>query len=327
MIRENEHIENLLMAYLLNELAVDKAQEVDLWLASSSENQQKLDEVLKIWEASQHADELSFDSNKAWNKVSKKMTSKPFYQETWLRVAAAILILFGSATLFWETSSTNTPVVLYAQNEVVNETLIDGSEITLNANSNLSYTESFNTKNREVTLEGEAFFDIERDETKPFIINLAQCKVTVLGTSFNIKSNVDDELVRVFVKSGVVRFEYLSNDSMQTYLTIELHAGDRVVYNKETHQLESSTSQNSSNNLDMYWINKELIFDGIELGKVSEILEIVYDVQISFTDIQSKKCLLTANFQNADINQIMTVISTTFELELEQLGNQYSLKG
>ena len=77
----------------------------------------------------------------------------------------------------------------------------------------------------------------------------------------------------------------------------------------------------------MYWMNQELVFDGIQLGKVTQILEIVYDVEISFSDQQSKNCLLTVNFQNAKIDQIMEVISSTFELELTQNNNAYQLIG
>jgi ferric-dicitrate binding protein FerR (iron transport regulator) len=326
MMHEEKHIDELLMAYLLNELDSNDIQKVELWLSESDENQAKYNEVIQIWDASQNVNEFHFDADKAWEKVSDKIEATPFYTATWLRVAAAILVMIGATATFYKTFSTVDSTELYAENEMKIETLIDGSVITLNENSSIKYLASFNEDQREISLEGEAFFDIERDETKPFIINLNHSKVTVLGTSFNIKSETKDELVRVFVKSGVVLFEYLPNDSSTTYLSIELHAGDKVVYNNETNQLEAM-DEGSSSNVDMYWINKELVFDGIALHKVAKILEVVYDVEISFTEEQSKECLLTANFQNAEIDQIMVVISTTFELELTQTDNHYVLKG
>ena len=326
MMHEEKHIDQLLMAYLLNELDTNDIQKVELWLSESDNNQAKFDEIIQIWEVSENAKAHNFDTNKAWNKVSGKIDSKPFYAASWFRLAAAILVIIGAASTFYKTFSTIDSTELYAENEVKIETLVDGSVITLNEKSSIKYRADFNEDQREISLEGEAFFSIERDETKPFIINLDQSKVTVLGTSFNIKSEPEDKLVRVFVKSGVVLFEYLPNDSSNAYLSVELHAGDKVVYNKETGELEVS-DKGSSSNLDMYWINKELIFDGIALRKVAKILEVVYDVEITFTEEQSKQCLLTANFQNAEIDQIMSVISTTFELELTQTGKQYVLKG
>ena len=172
----------------------------------------------------------------------------------------------------------------------------------------------------------QAFFDIERDTTKPFIVHLNQSEVRVLGTSFNIKSNSNDQLISVFVKSGVVMFKYLSDETDSTYLSIKLRAGDKVVYNKKTRKLEPIHAS-SEKSTDIYWLNQELIFDGIELEKVSRILESVYDVKISFTDEETKKCLLTVNFQNANINHIMEVIAVTFELDLEHSNNNYTLKG
>ena len=326
MMHEEKHIDELLMAYLLNELETSDIQKVELWLSESDENQAKYNDIIQIWDASQNVNEFHFDAEKAWSKVSDKIESKPFYSTTWLRVAAAILVLFGAAATFYKTFSVVDTTELYAGAEVKIDTLIDGSIITLNQKSSIKYLADFNEGHREISLEGEAFFDIERDESKPFIINLNQSKVTVLGTSFNIKSETNDELVRVFVKSGVVLFEYLPNDSSSTYLSIELRAGDKVVFNKETHQLEAM-DEASTSNVDMYWINKELVFDGIALHKVAKILEVVYDVKITFTELQSKECLLTANFQNAEIDQIMAVISTTFELELTQTDNHYVLKG
>lgn len=95
----------------------------------------------------------------------------------------------------------------------------------------------------------------------------------VLGTSFNIKSNPEDELVTVYVKSGLVLFEYLSNTTDSTYLSIELRTSDQVVYNKNTRMLEPDSESNEAT-LDIYWVNHELIFDGIALGKVATILEL-----------------------------------------------------
>ena len=109
-------------------------------------------------------------------------------------------------------------------------------------------------------------------------------------------------------------------------MSITLQKGDKVSYNKTTRTLEKNEGD-SANNLDMYWMNQELIFDGIELGKVTQILETVYEVEIIFSDEQSKKCLLTVSFKNAQIDEIMQVIATTFELELEQSETRYVLKG
>lgn len=326
MMREERNMDDLLIAYVLNELDETRTQQVAQWISISAENQKQFEEISQVWNVSQNVTDYNFNTDQAWNKVSDRMKTKKLWQNQWLRVAAAILFLVGMFTTIMKISNTVEPTILFSNTEVVTDTLMDGSVITLNENSSLSYTDNFNVNTREVTLEGEAFFDIERDTTKPFIINLESSKVKVLGTSFNIKSDSNEDLVRVYVKSGVVLFEYLSEESDSTYLSVILKKGDRVVYNKITKQLEP-VLDTASSNLDMYWMNQELVFDGIQLGKVTQILETVYDVKITFTNEQSKNCLVTVSFQNAEIDQIIEVIATTFELEVEQLDEHYILKG
>jgi len=326
MIEGNQNIDHLLTGYLNGELSESDTYHVSEWISQSEENQEYFEHFASIWNLSQNTQLPEFNSEIAWSKVSPKIQKTPFYKQSWLQIAASILILLGAMTAILQVTSNNGQTSVYASTEILNDTLQDGSVVTLNKNSQIRYAENFNSKTREIELEGEAFFDIERDTTRPFIIHLEQSEVHVLGTSFNIKSSAEDELISVFVKSGVVMFKYMTHDSDSTYLSIKLHAGDKVVYNKTTQQLEP-LAEASEKATEMYWLNQELIFDGIELEKVSRILESVYDVNISFTDEQTKKCLLTVNFQNSNIDHIMAVIATTFELDLEQDHNHYTLKG
>lgn len=326
MMHEHKNIDELLMAYLLGELDEAQANKISQWLAASNENLQHFEDLTHLWQARKQKDSPTFNTDKAWSKVAPSISKTPFYHTPLFRIAAAIFLILGAANLLFNLSETvpNTTEV-FATTKVLNDTLQDGSVITLNQHSKISYTDNFNTTTRTVKLKGEAFFDIERDTNKPFIIELDQSYVKVLGTSFNIKSDPEDELVSVYVKSGVVLFEYLSNSKDSTYLSVKLLAGDKVVYNKKTQQLEAAND--ASTVTEIYWINKELIFDGIRLGQVTGILESVYDVDITITEEISKNCLLTVNFQNANIDQIMEVIAITFELELEQTEKIYILNG
>ena len=195
MMREKENIDNILIAYLLNELDANSMQEVEMWLAESSENQQRFEEVFALWNASTLGKTPVFNTTKAWGNVSDKLKSEPFYKNQWLRIAAMIFVIFGASAILWNLNNTIDTTVVYAEHEILIDTLVDGSVISLNKKAKISYADNFNSKTREVKLEGEAFFDIERDTTKPFIIYLAQSNVRVLGTSFNIKNNLS---LRVF---------------------------------------------------------------------------------------------------------------------------------
>lgn len=326
MMQGQENRDELLIAYLLGELSDTQVNEVSQWLAASERNQQYFAQLTSVWNGTVKKSKHTFDANKAWSKVSQKEHKIPFYQTPLFRIAATVIIILGAINILFNLSNTTPSTTeVFATTMVVNDTLQDGSVITINQNSKISYANNFNEDSRKVKLEGEAFFDIERDTTKPFIIELDQSMVKVLGTSFNIKSDPKDELVSVYVKSGVVLFEYLSNNADSTYLSVKLLAGDKVVYNKKTKQLEALND--SSTATEIYWMNKELIFDGIRLSQVTDILESVYQVEISITEEASKNCLLTVNFQNANIEQIMEVIAVTFDLTLEKNKGAFTLNG
>ena len=97
-------------------------------------------------------------------------------------------------------------------------TLPDGSNIYLNRNTILSYQKNFGRDDRNVTLSGEAFFDIAPDTEKPFIVDAGKASVKVVGTSFNVITNNHDSAVEVFVKTGKVM---LSGDTGNRNLEIE----------------------------------------------------------------------------------------------------------
>src|SRR5690606_36556914 len=120
-------------------------------------------------------------------------------------------------------------------NNVLSDHLSDGTLITLNENSSIVYQEEFTSNERHVALTGEAFFEVARDEEKPFIVDLpSETYVKVLGTSFNIKAFDGDSLVTVFVKTGRVEFGSEANN-------IILTPGEKGVYNKQSGQIERIT--------------------------------------------------------------------------------------
>ncbi|MFT4753418.1 MAG: transmembrane sensor [Salibacteraceae bacterium] len=326
MVQGKKNRDELLIAYLLGELNDQEAYEVSEWISMSEKNWNQFEQITQVWNAPKQNSESNFDANQAWNKVSPKIFSTPLFNTAWFKVAAVLMIVLGSIHVLFNLSGTDPNTIVFSELAIINDTLMDGSIITLNKSTRIEYAPSFNKNTREVNLQGEAFFDIERDTTKPFIIYLNQSMVKVLGTSFNIKSDPEDELVSVYVKSGVVLFEYLSNTADSSYLSVELSAGDKVVYNTDTKKLEPQ-STSSTTNQDLYWINQELIFEGVELRKVAHILEAVYKIEVVFSNETTKKCLLTVNFQNARIEEIMEIIAFTFELELDHQKNTYTLIG
>lgn len=321
MIRGGRNIEDLIASYLANELNSLDSQRVEEWLAEGDENIKLFEEYVKTWSSVPY-NENAYNADQAWMDIKPLLQSTTSFTSLW-KVAAAVIILLGSYFTFNQINSSEE--VLLAQNEVIKETLVDGSNITINKNSELIISGDFNDSERRVKLKGEAFFAIEKNPEKPFVIEMEQSQVKVLGTSFNITADPKDKLVEVYVKSGVVLFEY-QTDSNNTYLSIKLLAGDKVVYNKDTKKLEKQ-EKGVDANADLYWMDQQLIFDGIKMEKVAKILEAVYEVKIDFSNPSIGQCPLTVNFQNASIEEIIEVVGLTFNLEVEQSDKHYYFKG
>ena len=147
--------------------------------------------------------------------------------------------------------------VLSQPGELSTLTLADDSTITLNAGSKLSYADDFNKAHRLVTLEGEAFFDVEKSE-HPFIVHAGDAEVEVLGTQFNVYAR--DGQVRVGVKEGRVS---VSSDGEEHILTAGqfLHLTDSVA---------PVETRNVSPKNFMSWINGELRFNAEPVAKICE---------------------------------------------------------
>ncbi len=320
---DDKNIDDLLIAYLLGELELDTQKEIEQWIAASEENRKKYEQVEQIWTASESVD-INFDSDAAWANVSEQISHQNIFLKNWMSIAASIILLIALGAYFLYTSPTTT--VIYANNNLLPDTLSDGSTIRLNKNAQISYQSDFNSKKRELKLEGEAFFSVKKDPAKEFIVHTPSSRVEVLGTSFNISAVPADSLVTVFVKSGIVRFSYLSGNTEKDYQHIRLTVGEKVIYNKISRKITKSADKNQ-NQLDTYWINKKLSFDGTRLNDVIKILESVYDVKIILATPELGNCQVTVNFENSDIQEVLTVIASTFNLELQTNNKTYTLNG
>lgn len=343
---DKNNIDELLIAYLLKELDKEEIVSVEQWINSSADNMTAFNQVSELWSNAEMSN-LDFDNTQAWKNVANQINSKKkninnqFFLKPWMGIAASFLVLMSAYLIFENPSISTTEysndskyvmdqpleaTMIVASASQKKETMSDGSNIQLNEHSQISYNADFNKTKREVALKGEAFFNIKRNIEKPFIVHTENSKIEVLGTSFNIKNNPEDSVVTVFVKSGLVRFSYLPQDTTKLYQEIQLSAGKKVVYNKNSRKIQL-TNDRAYNQIDTYWMDNKLSFEGIRLEKVVKILEIIYDVKIVLLHENLKNCQINVGFNNDNINQVMAVIASTFNIELEQGDQTYILKG
>jgi transmembrane sensor len=149
----------------------------------------------------------------------------------------------------------------------------DGSKIWLNSGSKLSYSGSFNDTQRQVTLEGEAYFKVQHDTKRRFIVSIAGVDVAVLGTAFNVKSYADNKNVEVTLLQGKVALEQSSNHKLISQLLPNQQG--IVDKSKLTCQVSSCNASES-----IMWSEGQLIIDNKNLLEISKMMNVWYGVNI-----------------------------------------------
>lgn len=200
--------------------------------------------------------------------------------------------------------------------------LPDGSTVVLNEKSSLTFPNSFEgSSTREVYLEGEAFFDIKHNPSKPFIVRSGNVVTTVLGTAFNIKAFPSDQEVVVTVTRGKVEVSadkkvlgVISRDQQITVNKNAVATSQQVVNSQET----------------IAWMERDIFFDDVTMEQAMLELENRFDVKINLLNDQIKDCRFTATFvKGEDIEQILLVICEFNKVSFQRKnsGNLIEIEG
>ncbi|MFC2152381.1 FecR family protein [Bacteroidota bacterium] len=334
MNKNSGHIDDkLLLRFLLGEATKDEMQQVQEWLQLSKENRNLLDSYETLWAESGKLtpNPVAVDTPLAWKKMSDRIDQYEEQKSTKtisLRsrfilisssIAAAIIILFGVYQLLIKQPQ---QIMIASAEEVLNDTLPDGTNIVLNENSNITYPEKFARKERRVKIEGEAFFNVEPNKEKPFIIEAGNAYVQVLGTSFNVKAYENSEL-EVIVTDGLVKVFTVNSETMDT-TSILLKAGEkgRILAEKREPVYVAENIPD-----ELFWMDYTLIFNDTDLKKVFSLLENYYNIDIEVSDEKIYDCRLSTTFTNNSINDIIEVITATFEFEYTKENNTFTIKG
>lgn len=199
--------------------------------------------------------------------------------------------------------------------------LEDGTKVWLNADSKLTYPESFaDAETREVTLEGEAFFDVTENPAKPFVVNTSSIRVRVLGTSFNVRSYLHDSEVRTTLVKGKVRIESAGNKD-----TVTLLPNQQAVFLKESNKiiLESEIVTDDFTS----WRDGKLMFDDQPLSIIIDELERWYNVSITVEDEASLSCRFSAKINNKTLEEVMELFKASEGVDYSIEGKQVLIKG
>lgn len=216
--------------------------------------------------------------------------------------AAAVALLCLSvwtAYLYMQPVAMQTVSTL-AETRTVN--LPDGTSVTLNHYSTLTYPERFKTDNREVELNGEAYFEVSKDKKHPFIVQTEAVDVRVLGTQFNVDAYRDSPDVRTTLLTGSVA---VSNKSNSEHMILK--PNEIAIYNKVEKKLTRKVLEDATDEIS--WRHGEFIFDDVPLRDIARELSNSFGTTIQITDSTLQNYRISARFRNGeDLETILSVL-------------------
>lgn len=299
---------------------------------------QKLSQQIKEYEANK-----TEINRKDWVKPEPVLTtksvsiSKSIFKEIG-KIAAVLVVGLGLG--WWinsiQTTSDSNQIIVHQHNNTP-LVLPDGSKIWLNKNATVSYNSNFgkfaSTQKRNLKLQGEAFFDIARDENHPFMIDIeGKAEVEVLGTSFNI--NPADGNIEVTVASGKVSFrKNNSENNLQKQESILLTKGEKgILYDKTaTHPDSVSSLVRFERNDDinyLAWLNHRLVFENMQMQQVVDKVENYYNVHLKLENPNLKECRFTGTFDQTPLNDVLETLSFGANLQIKKSDSTtYLLSG
>jgi len=295
------------------------------WL-ERPESQEANEDITELWNLSADYTPTAFEPNaaKAFNKfketikaeqtqtikpVSQKakvISINPFYK--FARIAAVVSVLAAALFVFDNYNSENFDTHLQTASVIENSLLDDGTEIWLDKNSSLSLSDDFGNQDRVVKLEGKAYFNVERDESKPFIVQMGNNRLEVLGTSFNIDNSGDVAVVEV--ESGIVK---VSTKTTQETLRV----GDVATLNYKEDKIE--VSRIKEQNFD--WYQSQMNINAVSITDAMDQIGNHFGVSISLSANVDKACKLTSPLmQNVSLDEVFDVLKETHNLKYQKIG-------
>jgi len=253
-----------------------------------------------------------------------------------LYIAASLIILIGLTLKIYQLSKPGNDEI-YTGHSSRSVLLADGTTVTLNTDSKLIYPVTFGDGNREVTLVGEAFFDVQEDKQHPFIIHTAQADVYVLGTSLNLRAYPNEAKTETSLIKGAVAVSLNERQHKKILLRPKQKLIIRKNLNKEA-LLEGNKQQpmvqlanvnylktSDTIAVETLWLQNKLAFKNERFDDLSLALERRYDVKISFEGQRAQALRFNAVFEKEDIKQVLNALKIAAPFGYHIKGNRIEI--
>ena len=321
----------LLGKYLSGECLPEEQAQVEEWL-SDPVNAAEFELLQSFWEGAEVEVPL-VNTEAAWESVRSRTLDQPERpvrgkslrrRATWAAVVAALIVVAGVALRVFQPGEPQEPIQVVYTNfgQVAREyQLPDGSLASVAGGSRISFATDFEGELREVELEGEAFFEVEKNPGKPFVVRSDGSEARVLGTAFSVSTYRGFE---VKVEEGKVKLS-APVPVDKPAASIVLTAGMKARVDPQQKDIVDVGKVEANA---FAWKTHRLVYEAMPLGTVATDLRDFFGADVRFSNESLKDCLLNATFFQDDIHSILEVISESFNLKVTQDGDStFTLSG
>ncbi len=318
--------------FLSGEMAPQEQKEMEHWINSTDENKKVFDQCKKVFsiELEGSSGQLrEFNAKIAWEKVSARIdqtgaeihnivpeipeesSKEKFNIRVLYRIAAAVII--GLATTFYFLQRSD-EIVIHASNQNIKEVILpDSSEVILNQYSSIVYNSAFGKNNREISLHGTAYFDVNRKEDLVFTISTESGIIEVLGTAFLIEET--DQILVVTVERGEVK---LSHKDGRESASVILKRNEKAILDRSNKIIEKLEVESLNN---LYWANKKLIYTQVPLASVLDDVGDIFGKTMKYDSMIIGDCKISGIFKDETFESIIENISLSMEFEYQIIGD------
>ncbi|MFO8235931.1 MAG: FecR domain-containing protein [Bacteroidales bacterium] len=317
--------------YIFGEASHKEVRKIENWMNKSHSNRQIIKDINYYLNKEMKTNKQeNINVDEAWGKlkarivesdnssVNPSLSKTITFSRSILKYAAILAIFLGISALayfsyqsYWKQNYVTIETSQFEKRD--NLHLPDGTVAFLNGNSKINYAKKYGENERAINVEGEAYFDVKTDISKPFIVKAKQTEVKVLGTSFNVRTDLPDNAVEVIVETGKVKF-YKSGNENEAIL---LEPG--FIGLLKNNQLKKKRNDDLNY---LAWKNGKLLFNETNLDTVINKLNRAYNVKIEVKDSEIYNYELSATFEDEPVENILKVITRTFDLNLEEKENR-----
>lgn len=310
----SKYLKHIIRYFFSHDVPEDLADRAQRRIARAKDTPASEEIFKEIWDKTNDCNLPNEEIEEAYAKVSSSLFGKEIHlwPQGWLRIAATWVLpvlMLATSFYFYETArqrSRQLASVTFVQRFTANGerelvVLPDNSKVWLNGGSLLIYPSQFISKERNVSLSGEAYFDVTKDASHPFVVNMNQSKLTVLGTTFNVSSYPDSDETTATLETG--RIQINIDGQAKDYFLLP---NDQLVYNSATGRV--NISQVNSDDYSA-WRTGALYFNDTPFDEAIRRLERAYNVRIHVLNSNYKDHTIRAHFSpNYSADQVMDII-------------------